>query len=90
MVWIINSNHGTKEPTCGYQDCSTSQILIFGGYVKVRKYLYTEVIKWVNTILNLIDTRVILRKYEDTCMVYRPNAINNINTMKFPYPTGIK
>ena len=26
---------------------------------------------WVNTILNRIDTRAILPKHEDSCMVYR-------------------
>ena len=26
-----------KEPTHGYQNCNTSQILIFGGYVKLRE-----------------------------------------------------
>ena len=37
MVSIINiNNDDIKEPTCGYQNCNTSQILIFGGYVRVR------------------------------------------------------
>jgi hypothetical protein len=37
MVSIFNINNGIKEPTCGYQDCYTSEILIFGGHVKVRE-----------------------------------------------------
>ena len=41
MASIININLGIKEPTCGYQNCHTSQILVFGGYVKVRESLYT-------------------------------------------------
>ena len=35
----INDQHqqnGMEETTLGYQNCDTSQILIFGGYVKVR------------------------------------------------------
>ena len=37
MVMKINTNNGIKEPTCGpYQKCNNSQILTFGGYVKVR------------------------------------------------------
>ena len=43
MVLIININNGFKVPTCGYQNCNTNQILIFGGYVKMRKSLYTRV-----------------------------------------------
>lgn len=34
-------NNVIKEPTCGYQNYDTSQILIFGGYVKVRESLYS-------------------------------------------------
>ena len=33
MVFIINRNDGVKEATRGYQNCNTSQILLFGGYV---------------------------------------------------------
>ena len=39
MVSIININHGIKEPTLTYQNCNTSQILIYGGYVKGEKSL---------------------------------------------------
>ena len=41
MESLINIDNGIKEPTHGYQNCNTSQILIFGGYVKVRESLYT-------------------------------------------------
>ena len=53
MVSIININNGIKA-TCGIQNCSTSQILIFGGYVKVQKSLSTQVIIGVDIILNHI------------------------------------
>ena len=46
--------------------------MIFGGYVKVKESLYTQVIIWVNAILNHIDTWVISSKYKSSCMVYRP------------------
>ena len=72
MVSLININSGIKEPTHGYQICNTTQILIFGGYVKVRESLYARVIAWVNAILNHIDTRVDIPRYESSCMVYRP------------------
>ena len=72
MVSITNINNGIKEPTCGYQKYNSSQILIFDGYVKVRESLYTQVIIWVNTSLNHIDTREILPGYQASCMVYRP------------------
>ena len=40
MVPIININSSSKEPTCGYQNCNTSQIFIFGGYVKGEILVY--------------------------------------------------
>ena len=60
MISIMNINNGIKESRCAYQNYNTSQIFIFGGYIKVRKYLYTLVIIWVNTILNHIDTKKIV------------------------------
>ena len=55
MVSIINNNNGIKEPTHGYHNCNTNQILILDGYVKVRESLDIRVIIWVDTILNHID-----------------------------------
>ena len=37
MESIIDINNGSKEPTLGYQNYNTSQILIFGGYLKLRE-----------------------------------------------------
>jgi hypothetical protein len=39
MVSIVNSNEGIKEPIHGYQNCNTTQILVFGAYVK-RFFVY--------------------------------------------------
>ena len=64
VVSIMNINNGIKELTCGYQNCNTSQVLIFGGYVKGRESLSTLVIIWVNTIVNHIDIRATLTRYE--------------------------
>lgn len=47
-------------------------MLIFGGYFKVGKSLCPWVITWVNTILNHIDARATLPRYDGSCMVYRP------------------
>ena len=71
-VSIININNDIKESTCGYQNCRTCQILIFGGYVKVRESLYTQVIIRVNAIVNHIDTKVFLPRYEGSRMIYQP------------------
>ena len=81
---------GITEPTCGYQNCNSSEILIFDGYVKVRETLSTQVFIWVNTILNHIDTRAILPRCEGSCMVYRPEWYQNKNTVKYTHPTGSK
>ena len=49
-------------PIHGHQNCDTSQILIFGGYVKAKESLNTGDILWVDTILNHIDTRAVSRR----------------------------
>jgi hypothetical protein len=35
MVSIININNCIKELSSRYQNCDTSQIMLFGGYAKV-------------------------------------------------------
>ena len=37
MVSLIDINNVIKDPTCGYENYTTIQILIFGGYVKMRE-----------------------------------------------------
>ena len=37
VVSIISIDNGVKEPTRGYQNCNTNQILIFDKYVEVKK-----------------------------------------------------
>jgi hypothetical protein len=61
---MIKINNGIEELTRGYRNCNTSQISIFDGYAKVRESLYARVINWVNIILNRINTKVILPRYE--------------------------
>ena len=57
MKSIISIHDGIKGSTCGYQNYNTSEMLVFGGYMKVRKSLYTLVIIWVDIILNHIDIK---------------------------------
>ena len=69
------NNHikdGTKVLTHGYQKFNTSKLLIFDEYVKMRESLYTRVIIWVNTILNHMNNKEFLPRYEGSCMVCRP------------------
>ena len=63
-----------------------------------------EFVIWVNTILNHIDTRVILPKYESSCMVHGPEWYQKQKSCQIPisygyqkawnphyrYPNGIK
>ena len=88
----MNNQHknGIKEPTYGYQSCNNSQTLVFGGYVKVRGSLYTQVIIWMNTILNHIDTRANLPKYEGSCMVYRSKWYRKQKYRQIPPPISIE
>ena len=44
---------------------------------RVREPFYTQVINWVNTILDHIDTRTILPRNEGFRMVYRPKCHKN-------------
>ena len=88
---IININNDILELTCGYQNCYTSQILIFCGYLKVREYLYTRVTIWVNAISNHIDTKAFLPRCQGSYMVYRPKWYwKQTMQSNHPYPTGIK
>ena len=61
-----------KNLPMGLKNYSTSQILISGGHVKGIESLYTQVIIWVNSILNHIDSKAVLPRYEGSCMMYRP------------------
>jgi hypothetical protein len=60
MVSLIKISSGIKEHACGYQNCNTTHILIFNGYVKVRGYLCPRVIICVHTILSHFDVGVIM------------------------------
>ena len=46
--------------------------MLFGGHVKVNPFLYTQLIIWIDTILNHIDTKTIFPKYESYFFVYIP------------------
>ena len=37
MVSIMDMCNDLEELVCGYQHCNTSQVMIFGRYVKVRE-----------------------------------------------------
>ena len=56
----------------------------------MRDSLYTRVIFWVNTILNHIDTRAILPRYEGSCLVFRPKWGRKQKYSQIPILTGIK
>ena len=85
MVSIININNGIKEPTRGIQNCSTSQIMIFGGYVKVQKSLSTRVIIRVDIILNFIILGRFYLGIKVLACYIDVNGIENKNTIKYPY-----
>ena len=66
------STNGVKEHTRGHQGCNTNQILVLGGNLTTRESLYARVSIGVGITLNHIGTRVILSRYEGSCMLYRP------------------
>ena len=79
---VVTINHDIKAPNRGYQDWNTSQILTFGGYVKVRKSFYARVVIWVDVILVHIDIRAISSRYKDSCMVYKLAKFMNMTLIK--------
>ena len=90
MALIIKIKNDIKEPARGYWNFITSQISIFGEYLKVWESLYTWVINWVTTILNHIDMRAIYLGVKGLARYIDLNGIENKNNVKYPYPTGIK
>lgn len=52
----------------------THFVLIFDGYLRLRESFSIQVIIWVNTFLKHFDAKVILTKFEGSCMVYRPEC----------------
>ena len=74
------NNNWYQEPSrpglaMSIPNCSTSQILIFCGYVSVRGSLHMlrDRLVWVNivpVVMNIIDGAVILPRHEGSCMVF--------------------
>ena len=64
----------------------TSQILIFGAYVKVKESSCAQVIVWVNTILNYDELGQYLPRYEGSCLVYRPKSHREQKYHQTPTP----
>ena len=88
MDMIININNGIEEPTCGYQICNISQLLLFGGLLRRDICIYPSYyLGRYHSKLN--DTRVILTRYEGSDLVYIPELYRNKNIVKFPHPIGI-
>ena len=69
MVSIINITNGNKNLPVGIKIIIPTKY----GYLEEGDSLYTtQAIIWMITILNLIDIKAALRRYEGNCMVYRP------------------
>ena len=56
------------------------------GYIRVRESLYTQVIIWINIVLNHIETIVNLPRHEDSCMGYIPLNVIKKQPIKNPMP----
>ena len=63
----------SKNLSMDIKKCNSGRIFIFGGYVKMRESLCTQVIIWDSLILNHIYIGVIFPRYEGSCMVSRAN-----------------
>lgn len=91
LVSMININNSEiKEPTLGYQNCMTCQILIFGGYLKLGPSLYTWVITCISADLIHVEIKVILPRYEDFCIVHQPEWHGEQGCPQIPMPWWYK
>jgi hypothetical protein len=90
MWGSVNNQHRLlvlKNLSISIKSCSTSRILICGGYVNGRESL--NAIVWVNTILNHITSMVILPTCEGSCMVYGPAwHRKQKHVLQYRYPPG--
>ena len=68
--------------------CKASQYLV--GMSRRENLFSAQVIIWVNTILNHIDTRTIFLGMKVLAWYIDLNGIENKKTVKYPYPIGIK
>ena len=82
--------NGIIEPTCGYQDCHTSQISTFGGYVEMKEYLHTWAIINVNTIQNIFIPRWFYLGMKVLSWYIDPHGMINKIIVKHPDHIGIK
>jgi len=98
MISIININNGIKNIPLGIKTVILV-ILIFDRYVKVKESLYIQFIICVNTILkNILMLKVILTRYEGSCMVSRTQILSKTHTLlvlqiwnpRQSYPNDIK
>ena len=86
----INLDHSFGWHCVRVSNCNTSQILVFGGYLKVRESLYTQVIIWVKTILNHIYTWAIKLGMRVLAWYIGPNGLKSKYTIKCPYSIVLK
>ena len=86
MGECMGNNNQHQTIVEGTYLCNTTQIVIFGGNVKVRESLYTQVLTWVNTILKHIETRAIIPRYEGSYMVYRHEWSQQHKYSEIPIP----
>lgn len=67
------------------RDSRCSHVLIFGGYVKMK-----ESIVYPSYYLGQHHSRPCWRRYNDSCMVFRPKWRWKQKYFKYPCPIGIK
>jgi hypothetical protein len=77
-VSIININNDIKKA----YSVNTNQIMVFDKLLKVSESLYSHIVIWINTILNPIDTRTNLLRFEGSCTrtVSKTQVSSNIHT----------
>ena len=76
----------SKEPTCSPQSCNTIQLIIFGGYLKVRESFVYMSHYLGQYRSNHIVTRAIVLRYDESCIVYRSTQQQRQKYPQLPIP----
>ena len=85
-----NINNGIRERTHEYQKCNSSRILIFGGYIYLGERIFVYSSYYLGySYSNHIQIRMIYLCMKVLVWYIDSNGVNNKNTTKDPYPTGI-
>ena len=85
MVSIININNDIKEPPRSIKTEIPVKYGCWVGFVKLRESLYTRILIWVETILNILVLGRFSLGMKGSCMLYRLEWYRQQKYPQIPY-----